>query len=142
MCACDSPARAPSWSNARRCTGVDDVILWNAEREVTEATIANVAVRHADRANVSEFAAGDMRRRSFEATAVTLGLLLCGYPVAGPAAGAQSSGRVAALAQQAENKAALDSARTGETQTIADQIRFCEAPVPPFNESTRAQRTS
>ncbi len=80
-----------------------------------------------------------MRRRSFAATAVTLGLLLCGDPAAGPGARAQSPGRVAVLAQQAEIKAALDSARTGETQTIADQIRFCEVPAPPFNESTRAQ---
>ena len=58
---------------------------------------------------------------------------------AGPGVRAQSPGRVAALAQQAEIKAALDSARTGETQTIADQIRFCEVPAPPFNESARAQ---
>ncbi len=100
---------------------------------------SRVAVRHADRLNVSEFAAGDMRRRSFATTAVTLGLFLCGVPAAGPGARAQSPGRVAVLAQQAEIKAALDSARTGETQTIADQIRFCEVPAPPFNESARAQ---
>ena len=96
-----------------------------------------MAVRHPDRLNVSEFAAGDMRRRSFAAAAVTVGLLVGGVPGARPAARAQSPGRVGALAQQAEIKAALDSARTGETHTIADQIRFCEVPAPPFNESTR-----
>jgi acetylornithine deacetylase/succinyl-diaminopimelate desuccinylase-like protein len=52
---------------------------------------------------------------------------------------AQSPGRVAALAQQAEVKAALDHARTTETQTIADQIRFCEVPAPPFNEGARGK---
>jgi tripeptide aminopeptidase len=80
-----------------------------------------------------------MRRRSFATTAVTLGLFLCGVPTAGPGVRAQSPGSVGALARQAEIKAALDSARTGETQTIADQIRFCEVPAPPFNESARAQ---
>ena len=50
---------------------------------------------------------------------------------------AQSPGRIAALGQQAEVKAALDHARTTEAQTIADQIRFCEVPAPPFNEGAR-----
>lgn len=54
-----------------------------------------------------------------------------------------------ALAQQADGvemllenravKAALESARTSETQTIADQIRFCEVPAPPFKEAARAE---
>ena len=52
---------------------------------------------------------------------------------------AQSPGRVAALAQQGAVRAALDHARTTETQTIADQIRFCEVPAPPFNEGARGK---
>jgi tripeptide aminopeptidase len=35
-------------------------------------------------------------------------------------------------------KAALESARASDTQTIADQIRFCEVPAPPFKETARA----
>jgi acetylornithine deacetylase/succinyl-diaminopimelate desuccinylase-like protein len=52
---------------------------------------------------------------------------------------AQSPGAVGRLAAQPEVRAALDQARTGEPQTIADQIRFCEVPAPPFNETARAQ---
>ena len=80
-----------------------------------------------------------MRCRSFRTVPVTLVVLLCGLAAAGRGALAQSPGGVAALAQRAEVKAALESARTGEAQTIADQIRFCEVPAPPFNESARAQ---
>ena len=36
-------------------------------------------------------------------------------------------------------KAALESARASETETIADQIRFCEVPAPPFKEAARAE---
>jgi acetylornithine deacetylase/succinyl-diaminopimelate desuccinylase-like protein len=79
-----------------------------------------------------------MRGWSFETVAVTVALL-SGAPGASLGVRAQAPGRVAALAQQAETKAALESARTGEIQTIADQVRFCEVPAPPFNESARAQ---
>jgi len=44
-----------------------------------------------------------------------------------------------ALAQQPAVKAALDSARAREADTIADQIRFCEVPAPPFKEAARGQ---
>lgn len=54
-------------------------------------------------------------------------------------AAAQSPSTVAALVQDASVKIALDNARTAEPQTIADQIRFCEVPAPPFGESARAQ---
>jgi acetylornithine deacetylase/succinyl-diaminopimelate desuccinylase-like protein len=52
---------------------------------------------------------------------------------------AQSPSTVAMLVQDASIKSALDNARTSEPQTLADQIRFCEVPAPPFNEAARAQ---
>ena len=36
-------------------------------------------------------------------------------------------------------RAALDAARSIEPQTIADQIRFCEQPAPPFQEAARGE---
>jgi tripeptide aminopeptidase len=36
-------------------------------------------------------------------------------------------------------KAALDGAKASETQTVADQIRFCEIPAPPFKEEVRGR---
>jgi acetylornithine deacetylase/succinyl-diaminopimelate desuccinylase-like protein len=41
--------------------------------------------------------------------------------------------------QDAAVKAALESARASEAQTIADQIRFCEVPAPPFKETARGE---
>jgi len=35
--------------------------------------------------------------------------------------------------------AAIEAAKTTEPQTIADQIRFCEVPAPPFNEGARGE---
>jgi acetylornithine deacetylase/succinyl-diaminopimelate desuccinylase-like protein len=70
---------------------------------------------------------------------VLLCAALLGAGFAGGSVQAQSPGRVAALAQQAEVKAALEHARTTEPQTIADQIRFCEVPAPPFNEAARGK---
>ncbi len=64
---------------------------------------------------------------------------LSGVPAGDLAVSAQSPGQVAALAQRPDVTAALEHARTSEQQTIADQIRFCEVPAPPFNESARAQ---
>lgn len=52
-------------------------------------------------------------------------------------AAAQNPGDVARLMQDAAVKAALDAARTGEDQVIADQIRFCEIPAPEFIEAAR-----
>jgi acetylornithine deacetylase/succinyl-diaminopimelate desuccinylase-like protein len=46
---------------------------------------------------------------------------------------------VPALLQDAAVKTALEQARAAEPQTIADQIRFCEVPAPPFNETARGQ---
>ncbi len=36
-------------------------------------------------------------------------------------------------------RAALDAARADEPQTIAEQIRLCEIPAPPFKEAARAE---
>jgi len=36
-------------------------------------------------------------------------------------------------------RAALDSVRADEPQVVADQIRLCEIPAPPFHETARAQ---
>jgi len=58
--------------------------------------------------------------------------------LATPVTRAQSPGGVATLARQPAVRAALDTARTSEPQTIADQIRFCEVPAPPFKEADRA----
>ncbi len=41
------------------------------------------------------------------------------------------------LMQDPAVKAALAAVRSGEAQTIADQIRFCEIAAPPFNEERR-----
>jgi len=55
-----------------------------------------------------------------------------------PPAIAQQGDVVPMLLENGAVKAALESARTSETQTIADQIRFCEVPAPPFKEAARA----
>ena len=55
---------------------------------------------------------------------------------AGAAWPQQASG-VADLARTGSVRAALESARTTEPQTIAQQIQFCEVPAPPFHESAR-----
>ena len=64
---------------------------------------------------------------------------LFGVITAARAVQAQSPGLVAGLGQQAEVKAALEHVRTTEPQTIADQIRFCEVPAPPFDEAARGK---
>ena len=46
---------------------------------------------------------------------------------------------VADLMQNPAVKAALDAAKASEPQTIADQIRFCEIPAPPFKEEVRGR---
>ncbi len=55
------------------------------------------------------------------------------------ASAGQTPSRVASLAKEPLVFAALDHARKGEPQTIADQVRFCEVPAPPFQEGARAQ---
>ena len=64
---------------------------------------------------------------------------VCGVITAARAVQAQSPDRVAVLSQQEEVKAALEHIRTTESQTIADQIRFCEVPAPPFDEAARGK---
>jgi acetylornithine deacetylase/succinyl-diaminopimelate desuccinylase-like protein len=57
-----------------------------------------------------------------------------------PGASAQSNaGDIGTeLLQSASVRAALDFARADEPRTLADQIRLCEIPAPPFNEQARA----
>src|SRR5204863_5642464 len=83
--------------------------------------------------NMSEFRCKPMRACS------SFGLAVTGMLMATAAGIAQSPARVAVLAQQADIKTALDHARTTEAETIADQIRFCEVPAPPFNEAARGR---
>jgi len=52
---------------------------------------------------------------------------------------AQTASSVARLAQEPHVRAALESAKASEAQTIEDQIRFCEVPAPPFKETARAE---
>ena len=52
---------------------------------------------------------------------------------------AQQTIDVAALARDSRVRAALDLAQSGEADTIADQIRFCEVPAPPFKEAARGE---
>ena len=64
---------------------------------------------------------------------------LSGVPAGDLAVSAQPPGQVAALAQRPDVKAALELPATTEPQTIADQIRFCEVPAPPFKETARGE---
>ena len=57
----------------------------------------------------------------------------------GGAMEAQTPGEVATLARDPAVQAALDHARESEAETIADQVRFCEVPAPPFQESARGR---
>ena len=43
------------------------------------------------------------------------------------------------LAKEPAVRAALDAARATESQTLDDQVRFCEQPAPPFQEAARAE---
>lgn len=57
----------------------------------------------------------------------------------GEAARGQQPAGVAALAQTAPVRAALDAARANEPRTIEQQISFCQVPAPPFQEASRGQ---
>jgi len=70
---------------------------------------------------------------------VLLSVAVCGVITAARAVQAQSPDRVAVLSQREEVKAALEHVRATESQTIADQIRFCEVPAPPFDEAARGK---
>lgn len=73
------------------------------------------------------------------------GLFLCGaFRAVLSAETPQNTGDRAAngtvsLAETPIVRAALDAAKADEPQVIADQIRFCEIPAPPFKEAARAQ---
>ncbi len=52
---------------------------------------------------------------------------------------AQEAPSAADLLKDPAVKAALEAAKATEAQTIADQIRICEIPAPPFKEEVRGQ---
>jgi acetylornithine deacetylase/succinyl-diaminopimelate desuccinylase-like protein len=54
-------------------------------------------------------------------------------------ADAQETASAGDLLKDPAVKAALDAAKATEAQTIADQIRICEIPAPPFKEEVRGQ---
>jgi acetylornithine deacetylase/succinyl-diaminopimelate desuccinylase-like protein len=54
-------------------------------------------------------------------------------------ASAQEAPSAGDLLKDPAVKAALEAAKASESQTIADQIRFCEIPAPPFKEEVRGQ---
>jgi acetylornithine deacetylase/succinyl-diaminopimelate desuccinylase-like protein len=53
--------------------------------------------------------------------------------------GQEAAPSAADLVKDPAVKAALDAAKANEAQTIADQIRLCEIPAPPFKEEVRGQ---
>lgn len=73
-----------------------------------------------------------MRRLRFVIAIAGLGL--AGWPTA-----AQKDDIGARLLREPAVKAAVDAARDDELQTLADQVRFCEIPAPPFKEGERAR---
>jgi acetylornithine deacetylase/succinyl-diaminopimelate desuccinylase-like protein len=52
---------------------------------------------------------------------------------------AQSLATPAELLKMSAVRAALDMARANESQTLADEIRFCEVPAPTFKEAARGE---
>ena len=59
---------------------------------------------------------------------------------AAPRAAQQDPSQVGArLLQDAQIKAAVESIRAAEPQTLDDQVRLCEVEAPPFKETKRAQ---
>jgi tripeptide aminopeptidase len=71
-----------------------------------------------------------MKRRRF-----LLVLAVCISAV--PFVAAQQTSTPAALLRRDGVKAAVEFARADESRTVADQIRFCEVPAPPFMEQAR-----
>jgi acetylornithine deacetylase/succinyl-diaminopimelate desuccinylase-like protein len=47
------------------------------------------------------------------------------------------SDSVAVIVQEPVVRSALDAIRAAEPRTVADQVRFCEVPAPPFEETAR-----
>jgi acetylornithine deacetylase/succinyl-diaminopimelate desuccinylase-like protein len=67
-------------------------------------------------------------------------LCLAVVSISSPAFAQQDPGNLGArLLQDAGIKAAVESIRTAEPQTIEDQIRLCEVEAPPFKEAKRAE---
>lgn len=67
-------------------------------------------------------------------------LLLAAAPLAGASASAQMDAAVGArLLRDAAVRKALSTVRPDEPRTIAEQIRLCEIPAPPFKEEARAR---
>ena len=52
---------------------------------------------------------------------------------------AQQPASIGALLQEPAVRRALDAAKNIESLTLADQIRFCETPAPPFQEMARGE---
>ena len=75
--------------------------------------------------------------RGFRGVIVRVVLATC--LVAPRQAAAQRPDEVVVLLRSPAVKAALEFARASEPQTLADQVRFCEVPAPPFNEAARAE---
>ncbi len=70
-------------------------------------------------------------------TRINLGIGIVGFWISAGAATAQPATNVAALAKEPAVQAALAAIRAGERQTVDEQVRFCEVPAPPFNETAR-----
>lgn len=76
-----------------------------------------------------------MRRRFVGAFSVG-----CVVAIAGDACGQSAGAGIGgALAAEPVVRAALESARASEPRTLADQIRLCEIPAPPFREAARGR---
>jgi tripeptide aminopeptidase len=65
-------------------------------------------------------------------------LLVLGVAAIARPAGAQPAADVAALLTMPSVRAAIEQARSQETETLAFQRRICEVPAPPFGETARA----
>ena len=75
-----------------------------------------------------------MRRRVLERCGCCLVLAAMAAPVV-----AQQPGAVPRLLEDATIKAAIAALRADEPRVIADQIRLCEVPAPPFKETARGE---
>lgn len=71
------------------------------------------------------------------ATPVLVTLLVC-LLFSGRAHG-QDPSRVESLLSNGPIRTAIELARSAESRTIDDQVRFCEVPAPPFEEAARAE---
>jgi tripeptide aminopeptidase len=80
-----------------------------------------------------------MKTRTIRAIQLTLCVALSVGAGQNTASAPTDDRAIANLAGSPLVRAALDAVRADESQTIDDQIRFCEIPAPPFKEATRAQ---